>query len=78
MPERGGGGGRRSGRVRPVSSKAAGAGSYDASVGKPVTWMYWGLFSEGKLKAEAENLSCTKPNLKTKSPFTNVYIMINR
>lgn len=29
----------------------------------PVTWMYCGLFSAGKLKAEAENLSWTKPNL---------------
>lgn len=26
--------------------------------------MYCGLFSAEKLKAEAENLSCTKPNLK--------------
>jgi len=25
--------------------------------------MYWGLFSDGKLKADVENLSCTKPNL---------------
>lgn len=29
----------------------------------PVTWMYWGLFSAGKLNAEAEYLSCTNPNL---------------
>lgn len=28
--------------------------------------MYWGLFSDGKLKADAENLSCTKPNLPKK------------
>lgn len=26
--------------------------------------MYWGLFSEGKLKVETENLSCTNPNLR--------------
>lgn len=31
---------------------------------KPVRWMYWGLFSEGKLKVETENLSCTNPNLR--------------
>lgn len=29
----------------------------------PVTWIYCGLFSAGKLKAEAEYLSCTNPNL---------------
>lgn len=33
---------------------------------KPVMWIYCGLFSAGKLKAEAENLSCTKPNLEEK------------
>lgn len=26
--------------------------------------MYWGLFSEGKLKVETENLSSTNPNLR--------------
>lgn len=35
----------------------------------PVTWMYWGLFSAGKLNAEAEYLSCTNPNLGESKTF---------
>lgn len=34
----------------------------------PVTWIYWGLFSAGKLNAEAEYLSCTNPNLEKQRP----------
>lgn len=35
--------------------------------------MYWGLFSEGKLKVETENLSCTNPNLRG-----DIYYYFNR
>lgn len=52
---------------QPPENRKAVCALFTLRCDAPVTWMYWGLFSEGKLKAEAEYLSCTKPNLEEKS-----------